>query len=101
MDAPPLLDLVTAGDVSLARLNRRVMDVRAAEAVCDELSRAAVESGRHEWHLDLSEAEFLPAAGLHKLLALGGQLRAAGGGLLLWDVDSSFDLAGLKAAAAA
>jgi anti-anti-sigma regulatory factor len=96
MDAPQLLEVITAGDVSLARPNRTVMDVPAAQAVCEELSRAAVETGRHEWHLDLSDAEFLPAGGLGRLLALDAQLRAAGGGLHLWEVDGSFDLARLQ-----
>src|SRR5262249_36944465 len=88
MTTEPLLEWVGAGGP--LRLNPRVLDTRAAQALCDELARLAGASGQFALRVDFGRVEFVTAGGLSKLLDLHGQLRAAGGGLRLDNAEGCF-----------
>lgn len=79
---PDLCVEVSAGTVACEVQLRGALDAATAgqlDAVVDEL----VRSGYRHLVLDLSELEFLAAAGLHVLVRAHTLLRAAGGELTL------------------
>jgi anti-anti-sigma regulatory factor len=76
------------GDEDVLRLNRRVLDTRTAQALCDELA----QSGRLTLCVDFLRVEFVTPGGLAKLLDLHAQLRAAGGCLRLCNAEGCLEL---------
>ncbi len=84
----PRLDIEDIGSVTVARfLDRKILDEPSIELVGHELSALVDSDARTKIILDFDLVEYLSSAALGKLITINKKVSAAGGKLLLCNIQ--------------
>lgn len=82
------LEVEDIGDVTVVNFTvRKILDEQNIQLIGDQLYSLVDEAGRKKILLNFSNVEYLSSAALAKLITLNKKLQAAGGRLILCNID--------------
>src|SRR6195256_4586547 len=91
MSSPPRrrrLEVEDIGDVTVVNFtDRKILDEQNIQIIGEQLFSLVDESGRRKILLNFGNVEYLSSAALGKLITLNKKLQAAGGRLILCNID--------------
>jgi anti-sigma B factor antagonist len=91
MSSPPRrrrLEVEDIGDVTVVNFtDRKILDEQNIQIIGEQLFSLVDESGRRKLLLNFGNVEYLSSAALAKLITLNKKLQAAGGRLILCNID--------------
>src|SRR6202162_909517 len=82
------LEVEDIGDVTVGNfVERKILDEQNIQIIGDQLFSLVDEVGRRKLLLNFGNVEYLSSAALGKLITLNKKLQAAGGKLILCNID--------------
>jgi anti-sigma B factor antagonist len=82
------LEVEDVGDVTVVNFtDRKILDEQNIQLIGEQLFSLVDESGRKKILLNFGNVEYLSSAALGKLITLNKKLQAAGGKLILCNID--------------
>jgi anti-sigma B factor antagonist len=82
------LEVEDVGDVTVVNFtDRKILDEQNIQLIGEQLFSLVDESGRKKILLNFGNVEYLSSAALGKLITLNKKLQAAGGRLILCNID--------------
>jgi anti-sigma B factor antagonist len=82
------LEVEDIGDVTVVNFtDRKILDEQNIQLIGEQLFSLVDESGRKKILLNFGNVEYLSSAALGKLITLNKKLQAAGGKLILCNID--------------
>lgn len=82
------LEVEDIGDVTVVNFtDRKILDEASIQVIGEQLFSLVDEAGRRKILLNFANVEFLSSAALGKLITLNKKLQAAGGRLILCNID--------------
>lgn len=82
------LEVEDVGDVTVVNFtDRKILDEQNIQLIGEQLFSLVDESGRKKVLLNFGNVEYLSSAALGKLITLNKKLQAAGGRLILCNID--------------
>lgn len=82
------LEVEDIGDVTVVNFtDRKILDEQSIQVIGEQLFSLVDEAGRRKILLNFANVEFLSSAALGKLITLNKKLQAAGGRLILCNID--------------
>ena len=82
------LEVEDIGDVTVVNfVDRKILDEQNIQVIGEQLFSLVDESGRRKVLLNFHNVEYLSSAALGKLITLNKKLQAAGGRLILCNID--------------
>lgn len=82
------LEVEDIGDVTVVNFtDRKILDEQNIQLIGEQLFSLVDESGRKKVLLNFGNVEYLSSAALGKLITLNKKLQAAGGRLILCNID--------------
>jgi anti-sigma B factor antagonist len=82
------LEVEDVGDVTVVNFtDRKILDEQNTQLIGEQLFSLVDESGRKKILLNFGNVEYLSSAALGKLITLNKKLQAAGGKLILCNID--------------
>jgi anti-sigma B factor antagonist len=82
------LEVEDIGDVTVASFtDRKILDEQNIQVIGEQLFGLVDESGRKRLLLNFSNVEYMSSAALGKLITLNKKVQAAGGKLVLCNID--------------
>ena len=95
------LEVEDLGEVTVVNFtDRKILDEQNIQVIGEQLFNLVDEAGRKKILLNFANVEYLSSAALGKLILLNNKLKAAGGRLILCNIDPQiyevFEITGLK-----
>jgi anti-sigma B factor antagonist len=91
MSTPPRrqrLEVEDIGDITVVNfIDKKILDEQNIQIIGDQLFRLVEELGRQKLLLNFGNVEYLSSAALGKLITLHKKVNAAGGKLILCNID--------------
>src|SRR5947199_9150188 len=82
------LEVEESGDVTIVQfIDRKILDEQNIQKIGEDLFSLVDEMGRRKVLLNFSNVEYLSSAALGKFITLNKKLQAAGGKLILCNID--------------
>ena len=82
------LELEEIGDVTVVSfVDRKILDEQNIQIIGEQLFKLVEEQGKRKILLNFSNVEYLSSAALGKLITLNKKAQAAGGRLILCNID--------------
>lgn len=82
------LKVENTGDITVVHFtDKKLLDKPNIQMIGEELFRLVDILGRHKILLNFQDVEYLSSGALGKLITLNNKVKAAGGWLVLWNMD--------------
>jgi anti-sigma B factor antagonist len=82
------LEVEDIGDITVVNfIDKKILDEQNIQVIGDQLFRLVEELGRQKLLLNFGNVEYLSSAALGKLITLHKKVNAAGGKLILCNID--------------